>query len=78
MTAFLPAVGDMLCGIVFISHANVLKFGLITDTHYIEYPDEFMELMHEKIQDFIDCKFGRTHPSRIEASKETSTAPSRM
>ena len=54
MTGFLPAVGDMLCGIVFTSHANVLKFGLITDTHYIEHPDEFMALMHRTIQDFLN------------------------
>lgn len=35
ITGFLPAVGDMLCGIVCISHAKVLKLGLITDTEYI-------------------------------------------
>ena len=74
MTAFLPAVGDMLCGIVFISHANVLKFGLITDTHYIEYPDEFMDIMHEKIQEFLDCKFGSTHPSRVKEENKESGA----
>ena len=32
ITAFLPAVGEMLCGIVACSHGNTMKFGLVTDT----------------------------------------------
>ena len=35
---FLPAVGDMMCGIVAISHGQVLKIGLITEKHYIQEP----------------------------------------
>ena len=53
ITAFLPAVGEMQGGLVAIQHGNVLKLGLITDTHFYEYPDEFMYILHKNIDKFI-------------------------
>ena len=35
ISAFTPAIGDMLGGFVAISHGNALSISLITDTHYI-------------------------------------------
>lgn len=49
MCGFLPSVGDMLCGIIGISHGALLKLSLITDTHYIEHPDEFMHILDTKV-----------------------------
>ena len=54
ISAFLPAVGDMLGGFVAISHGNSLSISLITDTHYIQYPDEFMSLFKNNVKRFID------------------------
>ncbi len=42
LCVFLPAVGDMLCGIVSISCNNVIQVSIITDKHYIDEPDEFI------------------------------------
>lgn len=53
MCAFLPSVGDMLCGIIGISHGSVIKLSLITDKHYVEFPDEFMEILEAKIEQFV-------------------------
>ena len=53
ISAFLPAVGDMLGGFVAISHGNALSISLITDTHYIKYPDEFMALFTQNVNRFI-------------------------
>jgi len=44
ISAFLPSVGDMMCGFMAFTHGNALSITLITDTHYIKYPDEFMAL----------------------------------
>lgn len=35
LAAFIPDIGDMLCGIVPTSCNNVIKVSLITDIHYI-------------------------------------------
>ena len=43
ISAFLPGVGDMLGGFIAISHGNALRISLITDLHYIKYPDEFID-----------------------------------
>lgn len=50
MCGFLPSVDDMLCGIVGISHGQVLKLSLITDLHCVEYPDEFMLILEQKTE----------------------------
>jgi len=38
-TGFLPAIGDMLCGLSVVTHGQVLKLGLATDRAYIHDPD---------------------------------------
>ena len=58
MVAFLPAVGEMLCGLSFLSLGEISKFGLITDTHYIQEPDEFMQILHDKTNLFINGGIG--------------------
>jgi hypothetical protein len=50
ISAFLPAVGDMLGGFVAISHGNSLSISLITDTHYIKHPDEFMAIFTKNVK----------------------------
>ena len=53
ISAFLPGVGDMLGGFIAISHGNALRISLITDLHYIKYPDEFMEIFERNVNSFI-------------------------
>jgi hypothetical protein len=43
----------MLCGIVPTVCNNVVKVSLITDIHYIEYPEEFISILNQKYYDFI-------------------------
>ena len=60
ITGFLPAIGEMAGGLVAIQHGNILKYGLITDIHFYEYPDEFMELLNKNNFEFIEKgKIGR-------------------
>jgi hypothetical protein len=40
LNVYLPAVGEMLCGIFAGNHGDILKICLITDKHYVEFPDE--------------------------------------
>jgi hypothetical protein len=47
MTVFLPACGDLLCGLIAISHGKIMKLGLITDKAFIDNPDEFMGLLQK-------------------------------
>jgi hypothetical protein len=47
ISSFLPATGDLMFGIFVNIHGNVLKMSLIADTHYVEYPDEFMEILNK-------------------------------
>ena len=53
ISAFLPAIGDALGGFIAISHGNALRISLITDLHYIEYPDEFMSIFERKVNNFM-------------------------
>jgi hypothetical protein len=50
---FMPAIGEQLCGILAIACNNIIQVSLITDIHYIEYPDEFMEILNRRFNQFI-------------------------
>lgn len=54
MTAFLPAVGEMKCGITAVSHGNTTKIGLISDKNSIQHPDEFMQILERQIFKHIE------------------------
>ena len=52
-TGFLPAIGDMLCGLSVVTHGEVIRFGLVTDKAYIDDPDLFIGLVERKFREFI-------------------------
>jgi hypothetical protein len=64
VVSFLPAIGEMLCGMAAISHGSILKISLITDLQYIQYPDEFMDIMERKVQDFLYTRIGTSKPKK--------------
>lgn len=47
----LPALGEMLCGLFMCTTGNNLKWGLITDKHYIQNPDLFAEILDRRISE---------------------------
>ena len=53
VTVFLPSSGDMMNGLIAVSHGQVIKLGFITDKHYIDDPQKFMALMHKYIYIFL-------------------------
>jgi len=70
MCGFSPAVGDMLCAFIVISHGQTLKVGFITDKHYVQDPDEFMGLFLEKLNQFMEGSLGTTvAPKQIKESQ---------
>ena len=38
VTVFLPSSGNMMTGLIAVSHGKVIKLGFITDKHFVEDP----------------------------------------
>ena len=45
ITVFLPSVGEVVCGLIAVSHGNTIKLGFHTDKHFVDDPQEFMNLV---------------------------------
>ena len=53
LTCFIPSVGDMQVGITQYSAEKTMTVGLATDTHQIQDPDLFMDLINKNYHKFM-------------------------
>ena len=50
--AFLPSVGDMVFGLSVYCIDNTIKIGMVTDKVCVKNPEQFMNILNEKFNQF--------------------------
>jgi len=62
---YLPGIGDLQAGFSCITVGDTLTCGVVSDPTFISHPEEFMQIFHQHMMDFIYPENKQLQPQKL-------------